>query len=282
MVYKCLHQIVSLQNLPAIPHSPWSKGQSSWMARGPYISWIAMTSLTSPLVSWSILKNYQTHPTLVSLRWPDVFISYEFSFRCKLLSEILLLSRCVRLCGRFGEAGWLTHRRSEKGASPLESEALAPLSAQRPVLEKRRHEKVSMALREASLIREETPERAGVRTVWTQHSPQQQVPQQTGMLPTQRVAGRGKVSSFVKRPCVIAESRPTLCNPVDCSLPGSSVHGALQARTLEGVAMPSSRESSQPRDWTRSPELRVDSLLSETPGKPPHPPPKNTVDKHYL
>ena len=33
----------------------------------------------------------------------------------------------------------------------------------------------------------------------------------------------------------------TLCDPTDCSLPGSSVHGILQARILEGVAMPSSR-----------------------------------------
>ena len=43
----------------------------------------------------------------------------------------------------------------------------------------------------------------------------------------------------------------TLCNPVDCSPPGSSVHGILQARILECVAMPSSRRSSHPRDRTR-------------------------------
>ena len=43
---------------------------------------------------------------------------------------------------------------------------------------------------------------------------------------------------------------PTLCNPMDCSLSGSSVHGILQARTLEWVAIPSSRGSSQPRDQT--------------------------------
>ena len=43
---------------------------------------------------------------------------------------------------------------------------------------------------------------------------------------------------------------PTLFNPIDCSLPGSSVHGILQTRRLERVAMPSSRGSSQPRDWT--------------------------------
>ena len=42
----------------------------------------------------------------------------------------------------------------------------------------------------------------------------------------------------------------TLCDPVDCSLPGSSVHGIFQARILEWVAISYSRGSSQPRDWT--------------------------------
>ena len=42
-----------------------------------------------------------------------------------------------------------------------------------------------------------------------------------------------------------------LCNPMDCSLPGSSVHGILQARILEWLAMPSFRGSSGPRDPTR-------------------------------
>ena len=42
----------------------------------------------------------------------------------------------------------------------------------------------------------------------------------------------------------------TLCDPMDSSPPGSSVHGILQARILEWVAMPSSRGSFQPRDWT--------------------------------
>ena len=40
----------------------------------------------------------------------------------------------------------------------------------------------------------------------------------------------------------------TPCDPTDCSPPGSSVHGTLQARILEWVATPSSRGSSQPRD----------------------------------
>ena len=43
---------------------------------------------------------------------------------------------------------------------------------------------------------------------------------------------------------------PTLCDPVDYSPPGFPVHGILQARILEWVAMPSSRGSSQPRDQT--------------------------------
>ena len=43
----------------------------------------------------------------------------------------------------------------------------------------------------------------------------------------------------------------TLCDAMDCSPPGSSVHGILQARILEWVAMPSSRGSSQPRDRTQ-------------------------------
>ena len=49
----------------------------------------------------------------------------------------------------------------------------------------------------------------------------------------------------------VAQSCPTLCNPMDCSLPGFSVHGIFQARVLEWVAMSFSRGSSQPRDWTR-------------------------------
>ena len=43
---------------------------------------------------------------------------------------------------------------------------------------------------------------------------------------------------------------PTLWDPKDCSLPGSSVHGILQARELEWAVISFSRGSSQPRDWT--------------------------------
>ena len=48
----------------------------------------------------------------------------------------------------------------------------------------------------------------------------------------------------------LLQSCLTLWDPVDCSLPGSSVHGILQARILEWVAVPSSRGPSQPRDRT--------------------------------
>ena len=46
-------------------------------------------------------------------------------------------------------------------------------------------------------------------------------------------------------------SHVRLCDPVDCSLPGSSVHGIFQARVLEWVASSFSRGSSWPRDWTQ-------------------------------
>ena len=57
---------------------------------------------------------------------------------------------------------------------------------------------------------------------------------------------QASTNGYLHRPCMHAKSLklcPTLCDPMDCSLPGSSVHGILQARTLEWVAMPSSRGS---------------------------------------
>ena len=52
------------------------------------------------------------------------------------------------------------------------------------------------------------------------------------------------------RACSITKSCSALCNPMDCSPPGFSVHGILQARILEWVAVSSSRGFSRPRDWT--------------------------------
>ena len=56
---------------------------------------------------------------------------------------------------------------------------------------------------------------------------------------------RIKCESVVSQPC------PTLCNTMNCTLPCSSVHGTLQARILEWVAIPFSRGSSQPRNQTQ-------------------------------
>ena len=67
------------------------------------------------------------------------------------------------------------------------------------------------------------------------------------------------------------QSSLTLFDPMDCSPPGSSVHGILQARILEWVAMPSSRGSSQPRNQNF---VSCDSCIAggffttEPPGKP--------------
>ena len=78
-----------------------------------------------------------------------------------------------------------------------------------------------------------------------------QFPQQKGTV--QSVGGGGRLSQFnkiCKHLCLGAQSCPTLCDPMDCSPPGSSVYGSLQARILEWIAMPSSRGCSQPRNGT--------------------------------
>ena len=66
------------------------------------------------------------------------------------------------------------------------------------------------------------------------------------------------------------KSCPTLCNPMDCSLLGSSVHGILQASKLECIAIPFSRGSSHPRDRKpRSPILQVELYRLSHQGSPP-------------
>ena len=59
----------------------------------------------------------------------------------------------------------------------------------------------------------------------------------------------------------------TLCHPMDCSLPGSSIHGISQSRILEWVAISSSRGSSQPNK-TRVSGLAGGFFTSEPPGSP--------------
>ena len=56
----------------------------------------------------------------------------------------------------------------------------------------------------------------------------------------------------------VSQSCPTLCDPIDCCLPGSSIHGIFQARVLEWVAISFSTGSSWPKDWT---------LVSYIPGR---------------
>ena len=59
-----------------------------------------------------------------------------------------------------------------------------------------------------------------------------------------------KLSLKVRAEVLVPQSYPILCDRMDCSPPGSSVHGMLQARILECVAISFSRGSSWPRDWT--------------------------------
>ena len=66
----------------------------------------------------------------------------------------------------------------------------------------------------------------------------------------------------------VAQLCPTLCDPMDCSPPGSSVHGIIQARILDWVAIPTPGDLPNPGIEPRSPSLQADSLPSEPPGKP--------------
>ena len=66
------------------------------------------------------------------------------------------------------------------------------------------------------------------------------------------ITGEGlRLGPYVAAAAKSLQSCLTLCDPMDCSPPGFSVHGILQARVMERVAMPSSRGSSRPRDQTR-------------------------------
>ena len=71
-----------------------------------------------------------------------------------------------------------------------------------------------------------------------------------------------------KRESEVAQSCPTLCNPMDCSPPGSSVHGIFQQEYWSGLPFPSPGELPDPEIKPRSPALQADALRSEPPGKP--------------
>jgi len=65
---------------------------------------------------------------------------------------------------------------------------------------------------------------------------------------TERIIDRGETENNLEQESkvkvLVTQSYPTLCDPMDCSPPGSSVHGTLQARILQWVAIPFSRGSS--------------------------------------
>ena len=69
--------------------------------------------------------------------------------------------------------------------------------------------------------------------------------------------------------CLVAKSCLTLCDPIDCSLLGSSVHGISQARILEWVSICFSKESSHLGIEPESPALAGGFFTTEPPGKPP-------------
>ena len=66
----------------------------------------------------------------------------------------------------------------------------------------------------------------------------------------------------------VAQSCLTLCDSVDCSPPGSSIHGIFQARIFEWVAISFSRDLPEPGIEPWSPTVQADASLSEPPGKP--------------
>ena len=70
--------------------------------------------------------------------------------------------------------------------------------------------------------------------------------------------------------CVCVYAPTLLTDPLDCSPPGSSIHGILQARILEWVAIPVSWGSSQPRDRTQVSYVCITGqfFTTEPPGKP--------------
>ena len=74
-------------------------------------------------------------------------------------------------------------------------------------------------------------------------------------------------SMWVYSVCLVTQWCPILCDLMDCGPPGSSDHGILQARILEWVAIPFSREQPNPGIKPRSPALQADSLPSDSPEK---------------
>ena len=92
------------------------------------------------------------------------------------------------------------------------------------------------------------------------------------LIPLPQNWGRGRTWDIIDRERggggSVAQSCPTLWDPVDCSPPGSSVHGISQQEYWSGLPFPSPGDLPDPGIEPRSPALRADSSLTEPPGKP--------------
>ena len=73
---------------------------------------------------------------------------------------------------------------------------------------------------------------------------------------------------LMKVKVLVTQSCPALCNPMDCSSPGFSIHGNLQTRILQWVPFPSPGVLTDPGIEPRSPTLQADFLKSEYQGSP--------------
>ena len=77
------------------------------------------------------------------------------------------------------------------------------------------------------------------------------------------------VIKFHRTMCLVTQSYPTLCDPRDCSPPGSSVHGGFPGNNnWNGLSSPPPGDLSNPGIEPRSPTLQADSLWSEPPENP--------------
>ena len=96
--------------------------------------------------------------------------------------------------------------------------------------------------------------------------------EQTGARTDELAEGRADLTAWGRnltcKESEVTQDCPTLCEPMDCSLPGSSIHGIFQARILEWVAISFSRGSSWPRNWTQVSHIAGRHLPSEPPGNP--------------
>ena len=91
------------------------------------------------------------------------------------------------------------------------------------------------------------------KAIWIHKCSQEEKKKRGRRMSGREGAGTGQEGAWPALHCGAdgAQMCPALCGPMDCSLPGFSVHGISQGRILEWVAMPSSRGSSWPRDRTR-------------------------------